>query len=401
MSELINTNDNHATIRWKLLTGASALVLTASIASAGTALADDSSQLWIDFGGQLERVDGTQQPFAPAFTQSFAADGITPVEASQKPPLYSSGFEGAILFQPEDSKWHFSAAMRYGRSNNSNTTHEQTSNPPSGFIFASIPALSFYNRVAKSATSRRFGDTVARNDERHAILDFQAGRDLGLGLFGGKASADFGVRFAQFSSKSRVQITANSGPDWVLAKYLTTFAGEPAHISLQTEYWDLYHAKAVISRTFHGIGPSLAFKTSVPFAGNQQAGQLALDLGVNGAVLFGRQRTTAHHQTYDARPDRSYTYNFVPLVPVYHHYHDPARSRSVTVPNLGGFAALSFRYVDAKISLGYRADFFSTPSMAASMRANRKIAASMAHTQASVSVLATQRIERGAKWASP
>ena len=133
ISYLLTDDDNRATIRWKLLTGASALALTASIASAGTALADDSSQLWIDFGGQLERVDGTQQPFAPAFTQSFAADGITPVEASQKPPLYSSGFEGAILFQPEDSKWHFSAAMRYGRSNNSNTTHEQTSNPPSGF----------------------------------------------------------------------------------------------------------------------------------------------------------------------------------------------------------------------------------------------------------------------------
>jgi hypothetical protein len=30
----------------------------------------------------------------------------------------------------------------------------------------------------------------------------------------------------------------------------------------------------------------------------------------------------------------------------------------VTVPNIGGFAGLSFRYNVAKISFGYRADFF-------------------------------------------
>ena len=28
------------------------------------------------------------------------------------------------------------------------------------------------------------------------------------------------------------------------------------------------------------------------------------------------------------------------------------------MPNVGGFAGLSFRYADAKFSLGYRADFF-------------------------------------------
>jgi len=28
------------------------------------------------------------------------------------------------------------------------------------------------------------------------------------------------------------------------------------------------------------------------------------------------------------------------------------------VPNLGGFAGLSFKYPNAKVSVGYRADFF-------------------------------------------
>ena len=37
---------------------------------------------------------------------------------------------------------------------------------------------------------------------------------------------------------------------------------------------------------------------------------------------------------------------------------DHTRSRNVTVPNIGGFAGLSFKYPNAKVSLGYRADFF-------------------------------------------
>ena len=34
------------------------------------------------------------------------------------------------------------------------------------------------------------------------------------------------------------------------------------------------------------------------------------------------------------------------------------RSHNVTVPNLGGYAGLSVKYHDAKVSLGYRADTF-------------------------------------------
>ena len=43
MSELIKNNDNRATIRWKLLTGASALALTAYVSSAAVAKAEDAT----------------------------------------------------------------------------------------------------------------------------------------------------------------------------------------------------------------------------------------------------------------------------------------------------------------------------------------------------------------------
>lgn len=355
MSELINKNDDHTTIRWKLLTSASAMALMSWTAQA--VAGDGNPQLWIDFGGQLERNEQSQQLFAPAFTQNFIADGIMPSSLSQRPPLYSSGFEGALEFDPAESKWQFSASIRYGRSNGSATSHVQTNHPPSAYLLASIPLFGIHITRHKTASSRKFGDTTARMDERHLIVDFQAGRDVGLGVFGGKSTVDLGVRFAQFAGKSSAQITANSGPHWQY-KYQSTVFGFPAKIQIPTESWDLYHAKMNLSRNFHGVGPSLAFKTSVPLAGNAESGQLGFDLGVNGALLFGRQRTHGHHQTYDDRPYIPHRYNFIPLVSVYHHHYDPSRSRAVTVPNLGGFAALSFNYVDAKVSLGYRADFF-------------------------------------------
>ena len=57
MSELIQKNDNRATIRWKLLTGASALALTAYVSSAGMAKAEDTDRppIWIELGGRWSR----------------------------------------------------------------------------------------------------------------------------------------------------------------------------------------------------------------------------------------------------------------------------------------------------------------------------------------------------------
>lgn len=91
---------------------------------------------------------------------------------------------------------------------------------------------------------------------------------------------------------------------------------------------------------------------------------IALDWGLNASLLFGRQKTrtqhqtTAHYQPLQADPFPYPDYLLNPI-PVYHHAPPPqTRSRSVVVPNVGGFAGLSFKYTNAKISFGYKADFF-------------------------------------------
>jgi hypothetical protein len=79
--------------------------------------------------------------------------------------------------------------------------------------------------------------------------------------------------------------------------------------------------------------------------GDAASGGISLDWGVNGAVLFGRQSVHGYRQTNE------------PTI-VYYTSHPLNRSKQVIVPNLRGFAGLSWRYPDAKISMGYRADMF-------------------------------------------
>jgi len=80
---------------------------------------------------------------------------------------------------------------------------------------------------------------------------------------------------------------------------------------------------------------------------------VALDWGVNAAVLFGRQKAkTSHHSTVSyVKGTAVQSVNAYPPV-------NRTRSRMVVIPNIGGFAALSYRFPNAKLSAGYRADFF-------------------------------------------
>ena len=69
MSELIQKHDNRATIRWKLLTGASALALTAYVSSTAMAGAEDSRPLiWIELGAQLNRASNSRKRLRRLFS---------------------------------------------------------------------------------------------------------------------------------------------------------------------------------------------------------------------------------------------------------------------------------------------------------------------------------------------
>ncbi len=76
-------------------------------------------------------------------------------------------------------------------------------------------------------------------------------------------------------------------------------------------------------------------------------------------MLFGRQRAHVHYQTTGAYHTAKYVGpHYTPRKTVSHTNTNFVRARTVVVPNIGGFAGLSFRYANAKVSFGYRADLF-------------------------------------------
>jgi len=323
MSELIVNTDNRATIRWKLLTGASALALASYLSSAGMAHAADSGRpvIWFEADGQFSLLSADNEAFLPSFVLN-SPFGDAAKAARKKPP--SEWDEGAKLsFQPPDSDWIMSLGVKYGKSSRHEVNYQQTKHRAGPY----------------SAYFSAYQDSKSSSGEKHLILDFQAGKDFGLGMFGHDVNSvvSAGVRYAQFDSRNDVNI-----------KSITAAVPKSYYI---------FHGALEAKREFHGVGPSLSWDASADLAGNLTDGSLAFDWGVNGALLFGRQRVKGHYEKTKLYQS-SYAYSGPPQTVTYRTIASPRRSKNVTVPNLGAYAALSLRYTNAKVSLGYRADMF-------------------------------------------
>jgi|HubBroStandDraft_2_1064218.scaffolds.fasta_scaffold22209_2 hypothetical protein len=340
MSEQRTQHNVQKLRRWLLAT-ASALALAGSILNVVDAADVDADHpvLWIEIGGQLTRMDDQSQRLAPPFFTSLTHAGFDSPIPFEKAPLYSIDENGKVSFQPSDSGWILSASIRYGRNGKNVDNHQQTNN-----------LFGYLNIHNPSGARHRYENVSASSSETHEILDFTIGKDVGLGVFGSAGSSILGggIRFAQFHYKSSVAVYADPDYTW------TQVSGPPQ------KYFHNYDAKAKNRMSFTGVGPSLSWDASVPLHGNIQNGQITFDWGLNGAVLFGRQKSQGFNEAKGVL-DTGVNISFLNLF--YHttHYtrpHSHSRSRMVTVPNIGAMAGISFRYGAAKISLGYNADLF-------------------------------------------
>ena len=343
MSELMNMRRRN--IRWELMTTASALAFFVSICDAGYVRADndaDHPTIWIELGAQSEQVSGFGSALDPPFTPELVAAGFQSPVKLQQALSQSIGGQSTVSFQPENSDWIFSISALYGRANGHKGTHEQTPGGPRKACIGS-------DCLHLTPQTAIFSEPHIINAESHAVLDFQVGSDVGLGLFNaGQSQFGFGMRFAQFASKQTLDLRAD--PDFYWATKVAQY----------DMHHHTYHVTSRAERSFRGLGPSVSWKASAPLFGNAGNGGIALDWGVNAAALFGRQKARGHNQTvgryykskYIISRHRSVASRYV------HHSGNPDRSRAVIVPNVGGFAGLSFRFPNAKVSLGYRADFF-------------------------------------------
>ena len=360
--------------------------------------------LWVELGGSFSNLSDASQTFAPSFLSVYAPNGLKSPLSVEQAPHYGFDEEAKVSFQPDSSEWVISAAIRYGRSAANAKAHQQFQNagepvkispaniPPT---FASFFPQGKYQTFYPTAHFK-FADALAHQSETHSIMDFEAGKDVGLGLIGpeGSSIVSVGIRLAQFTSRSDIYFNGQPDLRYPTAP-ITNFAGKYQFYNNTRVRFHNYSALARNEESFHGLGPKLDWNASTSVSGNEADGEITVDWGANFAVLFGRQRAQGSHQStvrsYYLKnwsrdfsglatngrfkkvvPGRFVNYQLCscgalpggPLdgkVPPTNHHTNMAahnRSRMVAVPNLGGFIGLSMKYRNAKVSFGYRADEF-------------------------------------------
>lgn len=351
MTEAIKLKNRRADLRYRLLSTASAAVLLGSIVAAGPADAaeQDHPMVWIEVGGAFDQMTAPSDRWLPP--------NLTPPITNPPPGPFGAmptvGYDGelSIDFVPAASDWTFSVGIRYGRARSKPKHSHDQSYSVTGYI------TSFGTRAGSPKyipTNYDFTDASRQSLTTHLILDFQAGKDVGLGLFGGSSVLKLGVRVAQFNEHAEGQFTGFlSAP----AKYSP---GEVVHVGT----FDAHHS-------FTGIGPSISWDASAPVAGSLREG-FSFDWGVNAALLFGRQKANVMLHTKDTQyfPPSSDSTGVKNLLS--QSTENPRLAHNVLVPNLGGFAGLSWRLPNAKVSMGYRADFFFGAIDAGTYNAHRE-----------------------------
>jgi iron complex outermembrane receptor protein len=350
--------------------------------------------LWIELGGSFSNLSDATQAFDPAFVSAYAPNGLKSPLPTEDAPHYGFDQDIKVSFEPDGSDWIISASIRYGRTGTATRQHQQFPNarvPVNDATFCKPfpPAFAYLCYYSLYPTHHvKFADASAKQSESHSIMDFEAGKDVGLGMFGldGSSVVSGGVRIAQFGSRSNVNLRGEPDVRYPVAP-ITSYAEKYDFKHSHIRFHD-YAAAEARKESFQGIGPKLDWSASTPVGGGEQTGELTFDWGLNAAVLFGRQKASGHSKTtvqsfylnrfagdglghgkgsfvrgffFNTAEATCAAYAELNECPPTRQHTNPAshhRSRLVAVPNLGGFAGISFKYQNAKVSFGYRADEF-------------------------------------------
>lgn len=361
MSELINTNAEPAQSRFQLLGTASVLALLVALPVSAQAAGTSRPTVWIEGGYQFEGVTGSETLFHAPLEAVTRANGLPVLSDIASDLSLSRGAEGRITFQPKGSDWSLSLSGRFGRAHSVRKAYgekEFVGPPMKQTINASTIGFYYYDKIV-SPVDTAYVEQRSETTETHAIIDFQVGRDVGVGVLGRSTEVvvGFGARYAQFSRRSNA--SGHGAPDLGFENIKSAGLVVPYKYKI---WINNYASAARVERetNLRAIGPALSMNNTTRLFGDEEDGALNLDWGANASLLFGRQRAETSHQAtakviknvYGSPVEFGMTGNIAagPLT--------SRRSRTVTIPNLGGFAGLSYRFTNAKLSAGYRADFF-------------------------------------------
>ena len=307
----------------------------------------------VELSGQAQRHEAPYQTIEPSFASAFS-DGIDPLDTQNQELDWGDGREVRLTYRPGGA-WSLSLGGRFGKTNGYAESFKSEFADETCFTLE-VPSYQISCTGPQSYGSEyNYSDTFVRNAERHTVVDFEVGRDVGLGAFddaGFISKVGLGLRYAQFQSKTNAHILGT--PDWDLPER-TVYKYAPFAWTKYDTYHTEHEAKITAEREFEGVGPVLSWDASHALIGNDDVGHIKADVSLGGGVLFGKQRTRVTGSEVDDYFEVSFNYGqFIdPTVrtttPI-----DFNRSDSVTVPVVDISLGLSYEIDRMSLSAGYR-----------------------------------------------
>jgi hypothetical protein len=274
----------------------SALALMSAAGWSQTARAEDKA----GEGPWTVEFDGTYEFNSVHSTQSFVPNFGIP-DASIRPARHGYDVGGRLTYQTDGSPMSYGLAVHFGR------TGQRTRS---------------FNYSYYSKYTQNFSQTIGHSHNvSHAVVDFEVGKDVGVGLLGagGVTTIGGGLRYGHFSANTRGSFSTSS-------KY-TNRAGTFR-----------------FSRTTDAVGPRIFVRSTSTLPGQLGRNGISVGVGADGAVLFGRQRAN------DGADFTTGSYsNQFPTI---------RRSHTRTVPTLGAFAQVNWHATGSPLTLsvGYKVD---------------------------------------------
>jgi hypothetical protein len=307
--------------------------------------------LQVELGGSLGRHDA---PYSPVHSAGDFTGNLDPARIQNQDLALGEGGEVRLTYSPSGSPWSVSGALRFGKTKGHNTISEEHRGegvcgfpaPYDAVYCAPDNPLAQY--LVKYDNDRVRGDVF--NYEKHMLVDFEIGRDVGMGMAGGLASrVSGGLRYAEFESDTRLR--TKGVPDGHIPQPWFNGPGDPAKYATHT----FYRTDLVGQREFKGFGPTLTWDVSKMLAETRNGGSFDLDASITGGVLFGKHRTTVGGtETATLYSGPVYPESLVPDGPATPTQQPAPRSTSATVPLLSLELGVSYKIERAKLSTGYR-----------------------------------------------
>lgn len=336
-------------------------IALAPLAAAANDQAPWFHRLGVEVSGQMLRPSSAEsQAFEPSFIDTFRTAGVDAAASQDDKFGWNDSLALRLNYTPNE-RWLFSAGIEAG----------DRRRQDSGFAFgetvstcAFVEAPADRPRCDQDSTTAgnwlisrsNYGAAAVDEREKHLLVDFQVGRNLGIGSSSaGTVSA--GLRYASFQSKS---VLSQSGiPDWQLPEDcfdggFSAQCGKYSKPATRTEYV----GGMTSDREFKGFGPFASWQAATRLMGAERGGRLDLDWGVSAGILFGKQTAVVEvseasatfRQTYfehifqgDTNPLTSDSQTI-----------EYKRSEATTVGTLGAQLGLHYRWGAAGIGAGYR-----------------------------------------------